>query len=79
MILNVLTKSNSDVKSLWTRECVAKKDPKEVTDDDYDEYVYGSIALCVATKIEKKYEDRIFLKPSYGSTFVLKYPVCTRG
>ena len=52
VILNVLTKSNSDVKSLWTRECVAKKDPKEVTDDDYDEYVYGSIALCVATKIE---------------------------
>ena len=53
MILNVLTKSNSDVKSLWTRECVAKKDPKEVTDDDYDEYVYGSIAHMACSVISR--------------------------
>ena len=30
VILNVLTKSNSDVKSLWTRECVAKKIRKKL-------------------------------------------------
>ena len=34
MILNLLNKSNADVKRLWNSECGSKKEAKEITDDD---------------------------------------------
>jgi predicted Mrr-cat superfamily restriction endonuclease len=39
MILNLLTKSHPDVKRLWTSECGAKKDAKEITDDNLDYFL----------------------------------------
>ncbi len=52
MILNLLNKSNPDVKRLWTRECGVKKEAKEITDDDY--------RFCATRLAEKLKNNQVF-------------------